>query len=351
MYLKLSIKSSLLVEGVTNVTVANKQIIIANFGTDYIEDVVSNDLRYQCPHCKELGKTVHDYKLYVSYKDLVFHCFRCDWKGRLAVEDTYTEAASSKLLKTLAMFAQATTNDQTENDDAADTVYKLPSVIPDPADPAAIYLMSRGVTYDDILYYNMRVPTLDDPSYFLGRVAIPNRLIAGKWTDMYSARAYINLEPKYRNPKNSPRAKTVFNLHNIPQGAEQIIINEGVLTSIVAGRDSVATYGKAVTHDQILQIVNKQPKRIYVSLDNDADPSRGLYQDPTRNKIDELIKKLLDLSGAEIYYVKMPPGKDAVDVGREVYRSTYLKDSVRISNYREYQLLTLTQGANKNDTV
>lgn len=332
-------------------TVANREIIIANFGTDYIEDSSSHDLRYKCPHCKELGKTTNDYKLYVSYRDLVFHCFRCDWKGRLAVEETYTEAASSKLLKTLSMFANASTNANQVDDDAVETVYKLPEVIPAPADPAAIYLMSRGVLYEDILHYGMRVPTPDDPSYFFGRVVIPNKVIAKNWTDMYSARAYIKLEPKYRNPKNSPRAKTVFNLHNIPQNADQIIINEGVLTSIVAGRDSVATYGKAVTDEQIKQIVNKKPKRIYVSLDNDADPENGLYNDPTKNKIDELIRKLLITSNADIYYVRTPPGKDAVDLGREVYRSVYLKNAVKISDFIEYQLLTLTPGGNKHDTI
>ena len=332
-------------------TVANREIIIANFGTDYIEDSSSHDLRYQCPHCKELGKTTHDYKLYVSYRDLVFHCFRCDWKGRLAVEETYTEAASSKLLKTLSMFANASTNANQVDDDAVETVYKLPEVIPAPADPAVIYLMSRGVSYEDILYYGMRVPTPDDPSYFFGRIVIPNRVIAKNWTDMYSARAYIKLEPKYRNPKNSPRAKTVFNLHNIPQNADQIIINEGVLTSIVAGRDSVATYGKAVTDEQIKLIVNKKPKRIYVSLDNDADPDHGLYADPTRNKIDELVRKLLTTSDAEIYYIQMPPGKDAVDLGRNVYRSVYLQNAVRVLDFIEYQLLTLTQGGNKHDTI
>ena len=313
--------------------------IISNFGDDYIESPESGDLRYQCPHCKELGKRTDDYKLFVSYRNLVFHCFRCDWKGKLAYEELVSEGTTSRFINTLSSFLKK--EDTSTDEDDNEVLFKIPVIVPDRDDPSVKYLESRGISYEDVVKYNMRVPTNEDPSKFLGRIVIPNRMIAGKWTDMYSARTYVGSEPKYLNPKNSPRARIVFNLHNQKEGCDQIIINEGVLTSIVAGYDSVATYGKSVTDDQINQIIAKKPKRIYVSLDNDAKPEEGIMKDPTRYKVDELVKKLLTRSESEIYLVEMPPDKDAVDVGRDYYRNVLIKNAIRIKEIREYELYSL----------
>jgi len=312
--------------------------IITNFGENYVDDTSSHDLRYECPHCKELGKTYEDRKLYVSYDTLMFHCFRCDWKGKLSSDDYLQEGTTSKFFKTLETFSGISTAVVESTDPV---FFKIPTQVPLRDDPAVLYLNQRGISYEDVLWYNMRVPTREDNMRFFGRIVIPNKIIATQWTDMYSARTYTGLEPKYLNPKNSPRARTVFNLHNQKENCEQIIINEGVLTSIAAGYDSVATYGKSVTDEQIRQIVGKNSKRIYVSLDNDAKPEDGIMRDPTQYKVDELVGKLLNNSKSEIYLVRMPPGKDAVDVGRDYYRNTLIANAVRIKNMNEYMLVSL----------
>lgn len=315
-----------------------RQTIISNFGEDFIEAPISHDLRYQCPHCREIGKRTNDYKLFVSYKNLIFHCFRCGWKGKLSSEEFIEEGTTNTFIKTLKSFQASEMSDVDEDNQV---LFKIPVAIPQKDDPAVIYLEKRGISYEDVIFYNMRVPTNEDPAKFLGRIVIPNQVIAGKFTDMYSARTYIGTEPKYLNPKNSPRAKIVFNLHNQKQECDQIIINEGVLTSIAAGYDSVATYGKSVTDSQIDQIIAKKPKRIYVSLDNDAKPEEGLMKDPTKYKVDELIKKLLLRSDSEIYLVQMPPNKDAVDVGRDYYRNVLVKNAIRIKQIKEYEIYSL----------
>jgi hypothetical protein len=326
----------------------NRYTIINNFGEDYIEEPSSNDLRYQCPHCLKIGKRTDDYKLFVSYENLVFHCFRCGWKGKLQGEEFYQETTNHKLYRAVSKYKK--THESVE-DDNLDVVFKIPSIVPSKLDPSVQYLEKRGVSYEEILKYNMRVASIDDPSRFFGRIVIPNKVVADKWTDMYVARAYINIEPKYLNPKDSPRARILFNLHNIPDNPEIIIINEGVLTSIIAGPDSVATYGKSVTDEQISLIVSKNPKKIYVSLDNDTDTSSGQTKDPTQYKIDEVIKKLLLNSNAEIYYLRMPKGKDAVDMGRQAYREFLFKNALRIHNYTQYKIYTSTIQEKHNDLI
>lgn len=318
--------------------------ITSNFGDSYIESPNTHDLMYECPHCKELGKKTSDHKLYVNYDTLVFHCFRCGWKGKLSQENSVDEGSSDRFIRNIRAYKRRIdvySSVADDDEDELDTFYKLPSVIPAVDDPAVLYLNKRGVSYDEIVKYNMRVASIDDQSRFFGRVVIPNKLIAGCWTDMYSARAYIDLTPKYLNPRNSPKNKIVFNLHNIEDNCEQIIINEGVLTSIVAGPDSVAIYGKSATDEQVRLILSKNPKRIYVSLDNDADPKRGIMKDPTKYKVDQLVYKLLNSSKSELYLVKMPAGMDAVDVGRELYRNLFIPNSVRIRDRREYDMYSL----------
>lgn len=313
-------------------------IVTSNFGEDYIHDEYSDEYRYQCPHCLELGKKTSDYKLYVNAKSLKFNCFRCGWHGRLE-DDTVQESSNSVLgsmLKDLETKYSGISLSKDDEDYDEPTYYKLPSELLTPDNKRAWdYLIKRGITPEDISRYSIRVPNVfDSPKSMIGRVLIPNKVIAGKFTNMYVARTYINEEPKYKNPYNSPKDKVIFNYHNIPDNPDQIIINEGVLTSIVAGTDSVATYGKSVSDYQIDMIVDKNPKRVYVSLDNDAKDDRS--PDPTGYKITDLVKKLLDkLPDSDIYIVNMPAGKDAVDVGRSVYRNKYLSNAVLIRTRTE----------------
>lgn len=311
----------------------NEYIIIQFFGNDYIApDSNSNDYRFQCPHCKELGKRTDDYKLYVHKGNLKFHCFRCGWKGRLSRSDALEEGSSSKLLSRLNELVKS--RNVSEDEDEETIYYRIPENLVQPSDINAYnYLKGRGITDEDIKYYSIRMPNLSDSSKFMGRIVIPNKVIAKVYTDMYVARTYIGQEPKYKNPYNSPKDSVIFNYSRIPKNPEQIIINEGTITSIIAGRDSIATYGKSVSDTQISMICDLNPKKIYVSLDNDAKDDD--HPDATMYKTVSLIRKLLDkLPSAEIYLVEMPPGKDAVDVGRDMYRSHYIKSAVRISNHK-----------------
>lgn len=163
-------------------TAANKITIIKNFGEKYIDIPEIHDFKYECPHCKDIGKRYNDYKLFVNYDNLVFHCFRCGWKGKLSSEEFLEEGSTNKFLKAISMYHKKET---AEVDEQSELVFKIPSIIPSEDDPSVIYLKNRGVSYEDVLYYHMRVPTNEDPSKFFGRIVIPNKLIAGKWTDMY----------------------------------------------------------------------------------------------------------------------------------------------------------------------
>lgn len=99
---------------------------------------------------------------------------------------------------------------------------------------------------------------------------------------------------------------------------DRLIINEGPINSIIAGRDSIATYGKFVSDIQLSMILKKKPKSVYVSLDTDA-----------RDKAEKLCSRIVSLSDAKVYLVELPEvwddekqkmkGLDASDLGKDKY--------------------------------
>lgn len=312
----------------------NLSLVVANFGEDYIEPPeYSYEYRYKCPHCKELGKTYDDYKLYVNSKTLKFNCFRCGWSGRLSSGEFIKVSSNTKLIDRLAEVSSKLDKrlvDEDEENKYLFPYYKIPKTSVLVNDRAVSYLLNRGVSINDMVKYSMRCADEDSPKSLIGRIVIPNKVIAETFTNMYVARTYINETPKYKNPYDSPKNYVIFNIHNIKDNCEQLIINEGVLTSIVAGDDSIATYGKNISNYQLDLIVSKNPKKVYVSWDNDAKSSGS--RDPTQFKVLKLINKLLiRLPKSEIYWVQVPPGKDAVDIGRELYRNKYIANAILVN--------------------
>jgi DNA-binding LacI/PurR family transcriptional regulator len=149
-------------------------------------------------------------------------------------------------------------------------------------------------------------------------------IISKFWTDMYNARTFINDPVRYKNPFSSKRNQIVFNLFRIKENCDRIILNEGAINSIIAGPDSVASFGKYISDEQLKMIIDKHPARIYVSLDTDA-----------REKAEKLCNKLLSLSNSEIYLVELPDNKDASDLGREGY-NYYIDTAKRYTNQSIY---------------
>lgn len=311
----------------------------ANFGDEYIETSPdSYEIRFQCPNCKKLGKKYTDYKLYVNSQSMTFNCFRCGWHGKLS-NNFIKEGSDDKLSRSISKFFTEDKSDSIGLEDNDKVYYKIPLIVPTINDPGSEYLINRGISYDDILRYNIRVRGYNDDRSFCGRVIIPNEIIGDQWTDMYVSRTYLGDIPKYKNPLNSPKNKVVFNLYRQPDYSDQIIVCEGCLTAIAAGYDAVATYGKNMSDDQLELIRSKHPKKVYLAYDYDADPDNMIFVDKTQYKVDITIEKLLKLD-TEVYWIKMPINKDALDVGREEFRNRYLREAVRVNSLVEYKLIS-----------
>lgn len=306
----------------------NKDFIISRMGDDYI-DAGSYELRYECPFCMDMGLRYDDYKLYITYankkkpngkwvKAGTYWCHRCESVGRIEFDELLTQGSNSDASNYLESYIKMLNGDDSNAEEESD-YYLIPNKIPMPGTLAWDYLISRGISPADMSFYNIRVPSMfHDDSKFYGRIIIPNRIISNIWTDLYVARTYIDDPIRYKNPSSSKAHDIVFNLHRIPENPSRIIINEGAINSIIAGNDSIATYGKHVSDIQLNSILAKHPESIYVSLDTDAE-----------NVAEELCKRIKSLSDAKLYLVGLPSvwnetekkykGLDASDLGRERY--------------------------------
>lgn len=306
---------------------SNKDYIISRLGDDYI-DAGNYELRYQCPFCMDMGLRYDDYKFYITYakkrksnnkwtKPGTYWCHRCESTGVIEFDELLTQGSNSDAANYLEAFMKTLTDNNEYKEEESD-YYMIPKKIPMPGTLAWDYLISRGISPADMSFYNIRVPSLNDESKFYGRIIIPNRIISNIWTDLYVARTYIDDPVRYKNPSSSKAHDIVFNLHRIPDNPERIILNEGAINSIIAGTDSVATYGKHVSDIQLRSILAKHPQKIYVSLDIDAE-----------NIAEQLCSRIKAISDTKVYLVELPSiwiekdrkekGLDASDLGKDRY--------------------------------
>jgi len=284
--------------------------ITSKFGSKYIES--GNEIRYDCPFCYERrGKEDKDSKLYVSLENGCFFCFKCGAKGRVFVKKQEQDI-DEKLKNILSQYLD------NDFDDEEDNTFYVPNIKLQNDSVAYNYCISRGITEDKIKYYDLRLGINE----LFGRIVIPNQVYTDKgvWTDMYSARSYLNQVPKYKNPSGAKKTNAVFNLHRIKDNAERIIIVEGAITSICAGKDAVAIYGCHPSVEQVSAIINKNPQSIYCVLDGDEAGTKG-------NK--ELLSMLSEHYDGTIYYVAMSNGIDACDMG-EIKFNEYVNAHKRI---------------------
>lgn len=281
--------------------------IIATFGYDYVGlNRSKTEVIYKCPECiNRAGTPDTSGHLFVNLKSQKFHCVRCDYAGKIN--------NSIKLSKSRQY-------DEDQDKNLEETIKELNSVIVDspcqfnlkiPIDKvttsptATQYLLDRGFTYEQMKYYDMRVGNL---SQEFGRIVIPNQVSHLVYTDMYSARTYIDQTPKYHNPFDVKKSEVVFNLHRIKEGSP-IILVEGALTAVAAGYHAVASLGKILSRSQASQILKKNPSVIYVNYDFGAERSS--------KEACELLYRLNP--NVKIKEVLMKDDRDAADLSKEEY--------------------------------
>jgi hypothetical protein len=150
----------------------------------------------------------------------------------------------------------------------------------------------RGMSASQVERYRLRVGT----GGWGERIFIPT-LWGGKVT-FWVARDYSGeTDIKYLNPTDRSRRYHVFNLEQA-QEYQDVVITEGVFSAIAAGPNAIATFGKYVTVDQLIQLEQAKFRTYYVALDGDARPQSSY------------VARWLRSHGCDVRLVILPPTED-----------------------------------------
>lgn len=266
----------------------------------------------KCPTC---GKN----KLWIWKNNQSYYCFydKCGTQGVLKVEDVHIDKKLSLKIKSINIKSIIEREKE-------ETKYRLDyySRLEDFPDKVRDYLIKeRGLSEFLIKKYNI----MCDP--YRDSIILPNKIIDEKYTDFYITRFLDNPKFRYKYPFKSVKTKYVYNLHNIKENST-IIITEGCFSSIFAGENSVAIYGKILSSTQLHKILDKKPRKIYLSLDYDALQYSLFAAEKFSNK-----------GFNNIYITVLERDKDPADIGTEAFHNTYIKD--RSIKYNKYTSMTL----------
>ena len=173
-------------------------------------------------------------------------------------------------------------------------VYKHPSPV---YKHAISYLQKRGITYEDILKYNIGYC---DQGLYTNRVIIPSYSEDGQ-LNFFVGRDIFESKMKYRN---SPTPKDVVGFELFINWDEPIVLCEGPFDAIAIKRNAIPLFGKTILSNLRRKIIEKKVKQVYISLDRDAIlDSIKMVEDFMKNDID-------------VYFVNLPE-KDPSDLGFE----------------------------------
>lgn len=302
-------------------------IIHKRFGTDYVRVANKSELIFHCPFCNEMGNRNDDRKLYVNDNTGNYHCYRCGTSGNLIREfNKYGIDYNHEFGIKISNVVSSLLNNHESIDDI-DYKFMIPGslVVNNFNSVAYEYCKSRGLTNDEL--YNYSVRSFSTDKEFINRIIFPNRLYGNRFTDIYAARSmFDSVKPRYKYPSGVSKSGYVFNIHNIEDNPPFIIINEGVINSIIAGNYSVAIYGKSISNEQFNLIKNKNPKIIYISFDRDAD-----------SQANELaVRFIRNTKIQDVRRVDLEIGVDASDMGHDRYMDLVLRSDRFCDNFKDF---------------
>ena len=273
-----------------------KKTAIDKFG-NIIKITSTNEIVFTCPKCNRN-------KLYVNPSNGLFYCFRCGYTGKLKIRSSLSSLKENNIekLKEISQF----------NNESNDIIL-IPFYSKPLTEEQKQALKNRGITDSDITFYNICGREQDN------RIQIPN-YVKGIFTDItcnweYDKSKINDDNPKYIMNEGVKKNRTLFNLHNVPENIDSIILCEGIFNAITAGRNAVASFGCNLSDRQCDLILSKKPKKIVIAYDSDEPGVLGSI---------EAIKKFKNKNyKGKLEYILLPKGVDINDLGQENFLQYY----------------------------
>lgn len=268
------------------------------FGYEYKYNGSGTELIYWCPRCNQ--RKFEDPKLYVGINTGGFQCKKCGYSGWVKVDDYYIENLNGCDRDVMSMDMLRPVKVQEGTDEFN-------------------YLISRGLTKQDIDYYDFLSPT--NPYYlgciiatcrdytykgFVVRVYDRNR--SEKWQKLHEGIRWWNC-PGFRS------RDTIWNIAHVST-YDTVIITEGIFSAISCGKNSVSMYGKHLSDDQLDLLIRLNACNLVFVYDGGVEEKILAWS----------YARKLSYSGKNVRVVNLPEGKDPNELRCKL--STYLNNSI-----------------------
>jgi DNA primase len=314
--------------------------LLADEKTKILKDIfgsyyqTGDEALFYCPKCNH-----HKAKMSVNIGKNAFKCWVCDFSGTniyrlIRKYGNYNQKSKWKDLSgvvELDKFEQIIHSMLDNEEEITHERVSLPEEflsltgknLSRSATRAKKYLMSRGLTNEDILFWKIGYCTSGP---YANRVVIPSFDFDG-YVNYFIARSFTDSWKKYMNPK-VPKTNMIFN-HLCLDFDNDLIITEGIFDAMKAGKNSVPILGSSLQEGSLLfQEIVKNDTPVYMALDKDAE-----------KKALKLINKLLKY-GIELYKIDLSPFNDVAEMSRQEFlerkkKATFLNSE----NYIFYKLL------------
>ena len=286
-----------------------------------------------CPFCQS-GKKKLEIQTVTSDKgENPWHCWVCNKSGKKLTSLFKTlNVGRDKLSELYKVLNQAPKYSSSK----IDSLNKDTVVVELPKEYIPLYKISNSIEYKNAIHYlrsKRKVSLSEIVKYSIGycedgeyakKIIIPSYNEEGR-LNYFVGRAYYDSETfKHKNPEVS---KNIVGFELFINWQLPLVLVEGAFDAIAVRRNAIPLFGKTISEDLRMKIIENKVSKLYICLDKDAQKQALEHAEYFMN------------SGIEVYFVDLKQ-KDPAEIGFEGMIDL-IKESKQLtfSKFIEYKLL------------
>lgn len=259
------------------------------------KNVTAGWMELQCPFCGDTSK-----HLGVSPTGLL-HCWRCGGHGLAEFIQTVDNCSYHEAKSTIEEFTNYSKEEPSQKTYSNELVYPQEDIDNSYYSEMLGYLQGRGFDKSVIEKYKLE-PTGRFGKYKF-RIVIP--VIEDGVICTFTTRDYTGISSTPKLHYGEIQINQF--LYNIDSVRDKILLVEGPTDVWKVGDGCVGTFGIVVTDEQILKLIKKKPKEVYICFDPEQEAQK---------KANELATKLYSFIKT-VELIELPEGKDPGDLSVE----------------------------------
>ena len=263
-----------------------------------------NNYAFRCPFCQSTRK-----KFEIDVRTQNSHCWVCNKSGKkistlFKALNVSREKVSElyKILNTLPKYSSSTNSAYTASTTALDLPKEYIPLFKHSESTeyrnAIHYLRSkRKITLSEIVKYNIGYC---ESGEYAKKIIIPSYDITGK-LNYFVGRAYYDVDFKHKNPDVS---KDCVGFELFINWSLPLVLVEGSFDAIAVRRNAIPLFGKTISENLRMKIIENKVTQLYICLDKDAQKQALEHAEYFMN------------NGVQVYFVDLHE-KDPAEIGFE----------------------------------